>query len=158
MMVHQTTPCRRNQDAVVGTIAKQQQLKVIVSDLLLIGLNGVFASTAQCSWGVDGLFVDGSPEHITKRQLIGELAAKCRMPTIYPFRSLVEAGGLMAYGIDLVEIFRQAARTIDQILKGAKPADCYWHPIRGRADMPRRCWKRRKWWSRPLAFAMRTMR
>jgi hypothetical protein len=57
-----------------------------------------------------------------------------------------------------VEIFRQAARTIDQILKGAKPADCYWHPIRGRADMPRRCWKRRKWWSRPLAFAMRTMR
>jgi len=37
--------------------------------------------------------------------------------------SFVEAGGLMAYGIDLVEVFRQAGRAIDRILKGAKPAD-----------------------------------
>jgi putative tryptophan/tyrosine transport system substrate-binding protein len=48
---------------------------------------------------------------------------RSRIPTIYPFRSFVEAGGLMAYGNDLVEIFHQAARVIDQILKGAKPAD-----------------------------------
>ena len=61
--------------------------------------------------------------HITKRQLIGELAAQHRIPAVYPFRSFVEAGGLMAYGIDLVEVFRQAARAIDRILKGAKPAD-----------------------------------
>ena len=81
----------------------------------------LFATMSQA--GVDALFVDGSPVHITKRQLIGELAAKYRIPAIYPFRSFVEAGGLMAYGIDLVEIFRQAARVIDQILKGAKPAD-----------------------------------
>ena len=81
----------------------------------------LFATMSQA--GADALFVDGSPEHITKRQLIGELAAKSRIPTIYPFRSFVEAGGLMAYGIDLVEIFRRAARVIDQILKGAKPAD-----------------------------------
>ena len=81
----------------------------------------LFATVSQA--GVDALFVDGSPVHITKRQLIGELAAKHRIPTIYPFRSFAEAGGLMAYGIDLVEIFRQAARVIDQILKGAKPAD-----------------------------------
>jgi putative tryptophan/tyrosine transport system substrate-binding protein len=81
----------------------------------------LFATMSQA--GADALFVDGSPEHITKRQLIGELAAKYRIPTIYPFRSFVEAGGLMAYGIDLVEIFRQAARVIDRILKGAKPAD-----------------------------------
>jgi putative ABC transport system substrate-binding protein len=81
----------------------------------------VFASMSQAS--ADALFVDGSPEHITKRQLIGELAAKHRLPAIYPFRSFVEAGGLMSYGIDLVEIFLRAARVIDQILKGAKPAD-----------------------------------
>lgn len=73
--------------------------------------------------GTDALFVDGSPEHITKRQLIVELAAKSRLPTIYPFRSFVEAGGLVAYGIDLVEIFRRAADVIDQVLKGSKPAD-----------------------------------
>jgi putative ABC transport system substrate-binding protein len=52
-----------------------------------------------------------------------ELAAKYRLPAIYPFRSFVEAGGLMSYGIDLVEILRQAARDIGQILNGAKPAD-----------------------------------
>jgi putative ABC transport system substrate-binding protein len=73
--------------------------------------------------GADAIFVDGSPEHITKRQLIGELAAQYRLPAIYPFRSFAEAGGLMSYGIDLVEIFRQATRVIDQILKGTKPGD-----------------------------------
>jgi putative tryptophan/tyrosine transport system substrate-binding protein len=81
----------------------------------------VFARMSQ--EGAEALFVDGSPEHITKRQLIGELAAQYRLPAIYPFRSFVEAGGLMAYGIDLVEIFRQAAHVTDRILKGAKPGD-----------------------------------
>jgi putative ABC transport system substrate-binding protein len=81
----------------------------------------VFATMSQS--GTNALFVDGSPEHITKGQLIGELAAKYRLPAIYPYRSFVEAGGLMSYGIDFVEIFRQVAREIDQILKGANPGD-----------------------------------
>ena len=81
----------------------------------------IFASLSQA--GADALFVDGSPEHITKRQLIGELAASYRIPTMYAFRSFVEAGGFISYGIDLVEIFRRAARSIDQVLKGTKPAD-----------------------------------
>jgi len=73
--------------------------------------------------GANALFVDGSPEHITKRQLIVDLAGKFHLPAMYPFRSFVEAGGLMAYGIDLTEIFRQAARSIDKILKGGNPGD-----------------------------------
>jgi putative ABC transport system substrate-binding protein len=81
----------------------------------------VFATMSQS--GANALLVDDSPEHIIKRQLIGELAAKYRLPSIFAFRSLVEAGGLMSYGIDLVEIFRQAARDIGQILNGANPAD-----------------------------------
>jgi putative ABC transport system substrate-binding protein len=64
----------------------------------------------------DALFVDSSPEHITKRQLIGELAKQK-----YP--SFVEAGGLMSYGISLTELFSHAAHQIDQVLKGAKPGD-----------------------------------
>jgi putative tryptophan/tyrosine transport system substrate-binding protein len=89
----------------------------------------VFASMSQS--GANALFVDGSPEHITKRQLIGELAAKYRLPAIYPYRSFVEAGGLLSYGIDLVEIIRRAARDIDQILKGANPADIpYYQPTK----------------------------
>ena len=66
--------------------------------------------------------MDDSPEHITKRQLLGELVVKYRLPAIYPFRVFVEAGGLMSYGIDLVEIFSQAARDIGQILNGTSPA------------------------------------
>jgi putative tryptophan/tyrosine transport system substrate-binding protein len=73
--------------------------------------------------GSDAVFVDGSSEHITKRQLISEFAAEYRLPAIYPLRSFVEAGGLMAYGVDLTELFRHAARTIDKILKGTKPGD-----------------------------------
>jgi putative ABC transport system substrate-binding protein len=81
----------------------------------------VFATISQS--GANALFVDGAAEHITKRQIVVELAAKYRLPAIYPYPVFVEAGGLMSYGTDLVEVFRQAARVIDQILKGANPAD-----------------------------------
>ena len=81
--------------------------------------------------GADALFVDGSPENITKRQLIVELAAKFRLPAIYAFRSFVEAGGLMAYGTELAEVFRQAARSIDNILRGTNPGDVpYYQPTK----------------------------
>ena len=81
--------------------------------------------------GADALFVDGSPENITKRQLIDELAAKFRLPAIYAFRSFVEAGGLMAYGTELGEVFRQAARSIDNILRGTNPGDVpYYQPTK----------------------------
>jgi putative ABC transport system substrate-binding protein len=67
--------------------------------------------------------VGGNAELVTKRQLIAELAAKHRLPAIYDYRVFVEAGGLMSYGTDLVEVFRQGARVIDQIFKGANPGD-----------------------------------
>jgi putative ABC transport system substrate-binding protein len=90
----------------------------------------VFAFMSQ--EGADALFVDTSPELITKAQLIGELAKKYRLPAIYPFRSYVEDGdGLMAYGVDFVELFHQVARSIDKILKGAKPGDIpYYRPTK----------------------------
>ncbi|MEH2592884.1 ABC transporter substrate-binding protein [Bradyrhizobium sp. AZCC 1721] len=90
----------------------------------------VFAFMSQ--EGADALFVDTSPELITKAQLIGELAKKYRLPAIYPFRSYIEDGeGLMAYGVDFVELFHQAARSIDKILKGAKPGDIpYYRPTK----------------------------
>ena len=81
----------------------------------------IFATMSQS--GANGLFVDDAAELVTKRQLIGELAAKYRLPAIYPYPVFVEAGGLMSYGTDLVEVFRQGARVIDQILKGANPGD-----------------------------------
>ncbi len=54
---------------------------------------------------------------------IAELAAKSRLPAMYVLRLFVEAGGLISYSADLVEIYRRAAAYVDKILKGAKPAD-----------------------------------
>jgi putative ABC transport system substrate-binding protein len=55
--------------------------------------------------------------------LIISLAARTRMPTIYPYRYMVTAGGLISYGIDTIDLYRRAPVYIDRILKGAKPAD-----------------------------------
>jgi len=67
--------------------------------------------------------VSDEPENATNRETIVELAAKGRIPAIYPLREFVEVGGLMAYSIDLVDTFRRVASLIDKILKGANPGD-----------------------------------
>jgi putative ABC transport system substrate-binding protein len=70
-----------------------------------------------------GLLVTASPLTAVHRALIIALAAKHRLPTIYPFRYFVTSGGLISYGPDLVEQHRLAASYIGRILKGEKPAD-----------------------------------
>ena len=61
--------------------------------------------------------------NVTNRRLIVELAEKGRLPAIYAYRQLVEAGGLISYGIDTVEIGHRIADLADKILKGAKPGE-----------------------------------
>ena len=60
---------------------------------------------------------------INERRRLVDLAAKNRLPTVYPSRESVDAGGLMAYGPNLPDLFRRAATYVDRILKGAKPGD-----------------------------------
>src|SRR5215510_5625892 len=71
----------------------------------------------------DSLFVGTEPESWVHRRLIVELTEKSRLPAIYPFREYVEAGGLMAYSVDLVELWTRAAGCIAQVLNGASPGD-----------------------------------
>ncbi len=52
-----------------------------------------------------------------------DLAAKNRLPAVYPVREHVDAGGLMAYGPNVADLYRRAATYVDKILKGAKPGD-----------------------------------
>jgi putative ABC transport system substrate-binding protein len=59
----------------------------------------------------------------TNRQSIVAIAAHHRLPAVYPARYFVASGGLMSYGIELLETYRQAASYVDRILKGEKPAD-----------------------------------
>ena len=54
---------------------------------------------------------------------ITSLAARYRLPAIYPFRFFAELGGLLCYGNDLLDSFRRAAEYADRILKGAKPSE-----------------------------------
>ena len=58
-----------------------------------------------------------------ERKRIVELAAKYRLPAIYPQKEFVDEGGLMSYGVDYTDLYRRAAGYVDKILKGAKPAD-----------------------------------
>jgi putative ABC transport system substrate-binding protein len=71
----------------------------------------------------DAIIVSSTSELFAYRQLIVELAEKSRLPAIYPFRDYAEAGGLMAYETDLVELWRRMADDVHQILNGAKPDD-----------------------------------
>lgn len=59
----------------------------------------------------------------TRRQMIVALAARHAIPAIYYHTEFARAGGLIAYGIDRVDLFRRAAHPVDRILRGAKPAD-----------------------------------
>ncbi len=63
------------------------------------------------------------PAAIAHREAIITLAARHRLPAVYPYRHFVEDGGLMSYGIESADQYRQAAGYVDRILKGEKPGD-----------------------------------
>src|SRR6516225_399379 len=72
---------------------------------------------------VDALYVAGDTFFTSRRVQFATLAATYRIPATYPSREAVEAGGLMGYDTDRVDMYRQVGVYTGQILKGAKPAD-----------------------------------
>src|SRR5215471_11077653 len=71
----------------------------------------------------DGLIVVVSSTATIQRDLIVSLAARHRLPTVYPYRFFVDAGGLMSYGPNLLDGYRRSASYVDRILRGEKPTD-----------------------------------
>jgi putative ABC transport system substrate-binding protein len=71
----------------------------------------------------NGILVLADPMFTSQRKRITGLAVRARLPLAAYFRSFVEAGALVSYGLDTIEIFRRLAVYADKILKGAKPAD-----------------------------------
>jgi putative ABC transport system substrate-binding protein len=69
------------------------------------------------------LLVLSSPNFTPSRVRIAELAIRYRLPAMFIFKTYVQAGGLLSYGVDYVAMHRQAARYVAKILMGAKPAD-----------------------------------
>ena len=70
-----------------------------------------------------GLIATRTGAAISHRDLIVELALRLRLPAVYPLRLFVTAGGLSAYGPDIINEYRQAASYVHRILRGEKPAD-----------------------------------
>jgi putative tryptophan/tyrosine transport system substrate-binding protein len=85
------------------------------------GIEPVIVAFARGSNG--GMIVLPGSLTITHRAQIIALAARHRLPTVYPFRYYPAAGGLISYGPDVVDQYRLAAGYVDRILKGEKPAD-----------------------------------
>jgi putative ABC transport system substrate-binding protein len=80
-----------------------------------------FAEIARAR--ADALMVPTSAPFTQARGRLVDLAAKGRLPAVYPASEFVDAGGLLAYGPNVSDLFRRAATYVDKILKGAKPAD-----------------------------------
>jgi putative ABC transport system substrate-binding protein len=86
------------------------------------GFEGVFTSLNKDR--PDGLYVPpGGPLMFANEKRVADFALKSRLPSMYPNRETVVAGGLMYYGADFAEGYRRVAYFVDRILKGAKPAD-----------------------------------
>ena len=77
-----------------------------------------FAGTAN-----GGLIVTASVSQGLYRKLIISLAARHRLPAVYPFGYMIVDGGLISYGTDLVDQYKRTAVYVDRILKGAKPSE-----------------------------------
>jgi putative tryptophan/tyrosine transport system substrate-binding protein len=84
-------------------------------------IEAAFAASAQQKIGA--LFVNIDPLFVNRRGLFAALASRYAVPTIYPLRDFVDAGGLMSYGANFADAWRQAGAYSARILRGAKPAD-----------------------------------
>jgi putative ABC transport system substrate-binding protein len=81
------------------------------------------AVTAFARGSNGSLIVTGGPSTVVHRDLIVTLAARHRLPAVYPFRYFAISGGLISYGPDSIDPYRRAAAYVARILKGEKPAD-----------------------------------
>jgi putative ABC transport system substrate-binding protein len=70
-----------------------------------------------------GIIVMSDPFTLVHRTVIISLAARHRIPTVYPYRYFAADGGLLSYGVDAPDLFRRSASYVDRILNGTKPSD-----------------------------------
>jgi putative tryptophan/tyrosine transport system substrate-binding protein len=99
-------------------------LKVQLQYLDVLDLKGIETAFRAASKGrADAVLALNSPVLNSHRTQVAGLAVKNRLPAIYPWPEIVEAGGLMTYSASYTDLFRRVATYVDKILKGTKPAD-----------------------------------
>ena len=115
----------------VGYVALSQAIETVASRLGVVPIVARIHDSAEIKDAIQrfaqepngGLVVLPSPVTAVERELIVGLAAKHRLPAVYPYRFFTVSGGLVAYGVDPPDFYRRAASYVDLILKGAKPWD-----------------------------------
>ena len=112
----------------IGQFAAMQSvapsLGIELTPLVVRGADEIEQSiTAFARTPNGGLIVPALTQGVVHRDLIISLAARHRLPAVYPYRSFVTGGGLISYGFNLSFQYRLAAAYVDRILKGEKPAD-----------------------------------
>jgi ABC-type uncharacterized transport system substrate-binding protein len=103
-------------------VAREQGWKLLSLEIRNVGkIERVFRTATDAR--ASALLVSAAALLFPHARRVAELAARSRLPAMYELRPYVEAGGLISYGADILEIWRRAAVFVDKILKGAKPAD-----------------------------------
>jgi putative ABC transport system substrate-binding protein len=101
--------------AAAGVAASTYQIKNLAD------IDRAFAAMAE--QGVRALVVLPHPVSVTHRKQIIELAARARLPTIFPFREFTDDAGLLSCGSNIADLWRQWADYVDRILRGARPGE-----------------------------------
>ena len=81
------------------------------------------AFDAGVKWGAEAVLTTAESIFVVHGKRVVELAAQHRLPGLYPYKEMAEAGGLMWFGPNIGTLYRRAATYVDKVLKGAKPAD-----------------------------------
>jgi putative ABC transport system substrate-binding protein len=116
------TPDAQVQSYDVMAAAEAMRIQVEIVNASSEGdIDNVFAAMKQMR--ADGLVVATDPLFVTRREQIVALAAQHGIPASYPFREFPMAGGLMSYGPDIRDVYRQAGVYVARLLKGTRPAD-----------------------------------
>ena len=117
-----SSPGGIGQFAAIQAVAPSMGMELSPLDVRDAGeIERVIALFGRSSDG--GLIVTGSALAAAHRKLIVALAARHRLPAVYPFRYFATSGGLISYGPDTTDPFRRAAGYVDRILNGEKPGD-----------------------------------
>jgi putative ABC transport system substrate-binding protein len=120
LLVNPTTPGSDLEDAEAAARATGREVIVLKASSER-DFEGAFATIAER--GAGALLVASDPFFISRRDQLVALAARLAVPAVYQYRQFAEAGGLMSYGTNFADNYRQAGIYVGLILKGAKPAD-----------------------------------
>jgi putative tryptophan/tyrosine transport system substrate-binding protein len=110
-----------------STIGLQSAARVLGLDVHIIevksgtDLQNAFAEIERNH--IQSLYVSQAALFLVRRSELVDLAASKKVPAIYPFREFAQSGGLVSYGANLPDMYRQAAIYVDKILKGDRPSD-----------------------------------